>query len=74
MSSVVKWDDRIFMFAKGADNIIDSRLRGSQSSFAQEELHKLSIKGFRTLMVACKIISDEEWKSFKGSNLKQTSK
>lgn len=67
MSVVVDKDDEIYMFTKGADDIIKEYLKDPLS----EELEQLdgliqesAKKGYRTMMLAYKKIDKAEWENF----------
>lgn len=53
------------MYSKGADSIIQRRLAQEQTFSLDEELTKFSVIGLRTLLIAMRIISDEEYEGFK---------
>jgi magnesium-transporting ATPase (P-type) len=62
-------DGLIKMFTKGADSIIKSRLDTSQIDKnllgeTEDFLNKASLKGLRTLLMAMKIIDEDEYKEF----------
>lgn len=51
----------IKMYVKGADSIVQRRLAKDQTFDLDDELTKFSVIGLRTLMVAMRIISKEEY-------------
>lgn len=69
MSAIVRMDDgRIILFCKGADSIIYSRLRkGEQPELRKETAEHLEMfarEGLRTLCVAQKILTNEEYEAW----------
>lgn len=69
MSSIVRMSDgRIFLFCKGADSVIYSRLkRGEQAQLRKstaEHLEMFAREGLRTLCIAQKEISEEEYQAW----------
>ncbi|KAJ3498920.1 hypothetical protein NLG97_g735 [Lecanicillium saksenae] len=70
MSSIVKMPDgRIVIFCKGADSVIYSRLKkGEQRELRQETAEHLEMfarEGLRTLCIAMKELTEEEYRSWK---------
>lgn len=70
MSSIVKMPDgRIIVFCKGADSVIYSRLKkGEQRELRQETAEHLEMfarEGLRTLCIAMKEVTEEEYRSWK---------
>lgn len=72
MSIILKdpHDGLIKLYCKGADSIIKSRLDPLQIDKnllgeADDFLTKASLKGLRTLLMAMKVIGEEEYKEFK---------
>jgi len=69
MSVIVKYEGRIRLFCKGADNVIFERLRGGQSEMkerTQEHLDRFAMDGLRTLCLGVKELSlrqFEDWKA-----------
>lgn len=62
-------DKNIKMFTKGADSIIKARLDTRQidekmMSDVDKFLEKASVKGLRTLLMAMRVIDQEEFKEF----------
>ncbi len=58
------------LFIKGADSIIFDRLSDSQYNLMMKKktekyLTECSIKGYRTLVMAMKLVSEEELEEFK---------
>ena len=57
----------IKLYVKGADNIIKKRLSHLQpfySGTVEEYLDRFAVKGLRTLLIATKILTLEEYKKF----------
>lgn len=56
----------IKVFIKGADNIIKARLNKNSSQpfeeYICEKINDFSIQGLRTLLIAMKVLSEEEYK------------
>jgi len=65
MSVVVRDGDTIRMYTKGADSIIKKRLADDQTFDLDSELHRFSIIGLRTLLIASRVISQKEYENFK---------
>lgn len=70
MSVVVKDSEgQIFLFCKGADNIIIERLHESTTKesldIVNTALTEFSVEGLRTLCVAYKKLTNEAWSNFK---------
>ncbi|KAM3442878.1 hypothetical protein NHJ13734_002116 [Beauveria thailandica] len=70
MSSIVKMPDgRIVIFCKGADSVIYSRLKkGEQRELRQETAEHLEMfarEGLRTLCIAMKELTEEEYRAWK---------
>ncbi len=61
MSIVIRDNGVIKMYVKGADSIVQRRLAKDQTFDLDDELTKFSVIGLRTLMVAMRIISKEEY-------------
>jgi magnesium-transporting ATPase (P-type) len=61
MSIVIRDNGVIKMYVKGADSIVQRRLARDQTFDLDDELTKFSVIGLRTLMVAMRIISKEEY-------------
>lgn len=71
MSAVIEWEGKKFIIAKGADSAIVPKLRKSKNAqdHANEQLitakvNKFVDDGLRILMVATRMLSDEEWQQF----------
>ena len=67
MSVIVKTiENKIFLFSKGADNVISERisLNKEQINITNEHLLKFAKKGLRTLMIAYRTITEEEYNLF----------
>ena len=64
MSVIIREGNIYKVYIKGADNIIKSRLGPNQPFLEQIEmyLNQFSLIGLRTLMVAMKILSEDEYK------------
>jgi magnesium-transporting ATPase (P-type) len=71
--SVIVMDEKsriIYLYCKGADNVMLDKImfrKESRSSNKQniiEDLHRYSCEGFRTLVIAMKQITDEEYLKF----------
>lgn len=68
MSVIVRrpepWND-IVLYCKGADNVVRERLAPSQwLQQTQQDIDKFSNDGLRTLMLAYKVLSQEEYDAF----------
>ncbi|TFK36370.1 phospholipid-translocating ATPase [Crucibulum laeve] len=60
-------DHRIFLLTKGADNVIFERLRREEEEMMQEtekHLSEFANNGLRTLTLAFRVISDEEYQAW----------
>ncbi len=61
-------DGLIKLLIKGADNIIKARLKNKNEQpflrFIEEKLDEFSRIGLRTLLMAMKILSEEEYQEF----------
>lgn len=60
-------DPRIFLMSKGADNVIFERLKGGNESLRQktgEDLDYFASEGLRTLCLAYKILSADEYEAW----------
>jgi len=68
MSVVVRDGDTIRMYTKGADSIIKKRLADDQTFDLDSELHRFSIIGLRTLLIASRVISQKEYENFKSKS------
>ena len=68
MSVVVRDGDTIKMYTKGADSIIKKRLANDQTFDLDSELHRFSVIGLRTLLIASRIISKSEYDNFKSKS------
>ena len=71
MSAIVKVRNRFVMFSKGADSIIKERLHESFNTSGSRQLQstdrfleRASRLGFRTLLVAYRVLNDEEVSKF----------
>jgi magnesium-transporting ATPase (P-type) len=71
MSAIIREEDgTIKLYCKGADSMIIERLKeGSEESELMTQtnnfLYKSSVKGFRTLMMAMRILEEEEYREWK---------
>ena len=65
MSVIIKDRGIIKMYIKGADNIIKSRLASEQTFDLNIELQNFSVIGLRTLLIASRIITEEEYQEFR---------
>jgi magnesium-transporting ATPase (P-type) len=76
MSVVIREDGLIKMYTKGADSIVKARLARGQTFSLDDELHKFSVVGLRTLLIAMRVISEEEYSAFrkKGGSLPEEGK
>lgn len=65
--SVVVRDSKgvIKMYSKGADNIIKERLSRNQAIQIDQELDSFARIGLRTLLIAMRVISEDEYRRFK---------
>ncbi|XP_033107552.1 probable phospholipid-transporting ATPase IM [Anneissia japonica] len=67
MSVIVRQNNRIKLFCKGADNVVFERL-GEASTFlkdvTQEHLNDFANEGLRTLVLAMKDIGEQEYKDW----------
>ena len=65
MSVVVRDKGVIKMYIKGADSLIIDRIDNDHEQPYEEQINKqvdeYSRKGLRTLVIAMKIFSEEEW-------------
>jgi phospholipid-transporting ATPase len=52
------------LYTKGADNVITERMNPSKYSI-ESEISNISKSGLRTLMVAMKVISHEEYSAYR---------
>ncbi|KAF9014178.1 phospholipid-translocating ATPase [Cyathus striatus] len=62
-------DNRLFLLTKGADNVIFERLKEGDDALKQETEHHLSQfanNGLRTLTLAYKVISEDQYVSWSG--------
>ena len=67
MSVIVRVNGKIKLFIKGADSIIKKRLAPNQvyMNTIEKYLHTFSVKGLRTLLIAEKILTDQEYTRYK---------
>ncbi|CAD8048326.1 unnamed protein product [Paramecium sonneborni] len=66
MSVIIKDNGVYKLYIKGADSIIKARLRQDQPflGFIQNKLQEFSTIGLRTLLMAMKILSEQEYQAF----------
>jgi len=68
MSVIVRTpSDKIIVFCKGADSIIEKRLRSQELKVLEktkQHLDEFAKTGLRTLLIAAKEISEAEYQSF----------
>ena len=65
MSVIIRDNGMIKMYCKGADSIVKGRLAENQSFSLDDELTRFSVIGLRTLLIAMRTISDNEYQEFK---------
>lgn len=67
MSVIVRCpDDRVILFAKGADSVIFERLSPDQdSSVTAQHLHDFAVEGLRTLCLAYSVLEENVYKKWK---------
>ena len=65
MSVLIKSGGTIKMYTKGADSIIKARLSNSSTLNLDEELNKFASIGLRTLLIAMRTVSEQEYNTFK---------
>ena len=65
MSILVKSGNVIKMYTKGADSIVKARLSASSVLNLDSELTKFSRIGLRTLLVAMRVVSEQEYSAFR---------
>jgi len=53
------------MYIKGADSIIKERLAKDNQLNLDDELNRFSVIGLRTLLVAMRVISEQEFEEYK---------
>ena len=53
------------MYTKGADSIVKSRLSSSSTLNLDQELNKFASIGLRTLLIAMRTVSEQEYNTFK---------
>jgi len=71
MSVIVKRDNMIRLYCKGADNVIFERLREGQDELkktTQEHLDKFACDGLRTLCLGVKDLTAAEFEKWKGDH------
>ena len=66
MSVIVRFNDKLILYCKGADSVIFQRVESLQSYF-QSNLESFAGKGLRTLAVAKRELTEEEYLAFKKS-------
>ena len=73
MTVVVRTDeDKILVICKGADSIIEKRLKEGQENMdiTKQFLSDFAVTGLRTLLIATKEISEEEYQAWSLKYLK----
>merc|ERR1719481_740640 len=73
MSVIVKYEGKIRLFCKGADNVIYERLRGGQEEMkekTQEHLDRFAMDGLRTLCLGVKELSVKQFEDWKAEHHK----
>lgn len=72
MSVIIRDNGVLKMYMKGADSIVMKRLSKDNKLNLNQQLERFSLIGLRTLLIAMKTLSDEEYKTFKNqrTNLK----
>lgn len=64
MSVIIKDNGVMKMYMKGADSIVEKRLAKDNKLTLQSELERFSVTGLRTLLIAMRTISEDEYKKF----------
>ena len=67
MSCVIKDGNIYKVYIKGADNVIKRRLKPGEQPYLEYidgKLMEFSRIGLRTLMMAMKVLSEQEWEHF----------
>jgi phospholipid-translocating P-type ATPase (flippase) len=64
MSVLVKHRGEIWCITKGADMVMEPLLREPLSADSQAHLHSYAAKGLRTLVIAMKKVSHQEWEEW----------
>lgn len=65
MSVVVRDKGKLKVYMKGADSIVQARLSKNNKLKLSSELEKFSLIGLRTLLIAMKTLSEDEYKNFR---------
>lgn len=68
MSVIIRKDGKVFLYCKGADSMIFERLDASMQSLKTQtngHLNKFACEGLRTLCLAKKEISEEDFEVFR---------
>lgn len=65
MSVLIRSNGIIKMYTKGADSIVKSRLANSSVLNLDDELNKFARIGLRTLLIAMRTVSEQEYSNFK---------
>ena len=71
MSVIVKYEGKIRLYSKGADNVIFERLADGQDaakSKTQEHLDKFAMDGLRTLVLGVRELSQEQFDDWKAEH------
>lgn len=65
MTVIIRSENKIRMIMKGADNMVRERLHKTADqpflTFVNKQINDFSVKGLRTLLVAMKILEEEEY-------------
>lgn len=67
MSVVVEFQGQVFVFTKGADDVIRDLLMDNKSKeleLLDQNMNEAGTKGLRTLMLAYKVMTLKEWENF----------
>ena len=73
MSVIVRYEGRIRLYCKGADNVIFERLKSGQEEIkkrTQEHLDKFASEGLRTLCLGVKDLSQQQFDDWKAEHHK----
>lgn len=58
---------RIVYYLKGADHVIRNRVLQNYQGFLKDNCDDLSREGYRTLVYAYKVLTEEEYKNFRNN-------
>eukprot|EP01083_Nonionella_stella_P024971 68771_1 len=64
MGIIVRSEDQIILFAKGAESVMKSKLDQSEAEWMDEEVENLAREGLRTLVFSKKILTQEVYEDF----------